>query len=206
AAFGAVYVETSMPRACTIFLKLGAGCGGAAVVNGRVLRGAAGTAGEFGHLRIAAGGPRCYCGQRGCLETFVNVAALSRAYAGRECTTADLDDLPTAVAQALLGGDRRARRAADALCRRLGEGLVALVNVFNPSTIVLGGPMRPLLEPLLPRLSAAVAAGIVSGTVVPDVRLSTTGLLECAVGAAAVAHHHYFDVPALDPARRETAP
>ena len=80
AAFGAVYTQPSLPSVCTIFLKLGTGCGGAAIVNGRLLRGANGTAGEFGHIRLSDEGAECSCGQRGCLESWANLGAMARRF------------------------------------------------------------------------------------------------------------------------------
>ena len=204
AAFGSVYTLPSLPSDCTIFLKLGSGCGGAAIVNRRLLRGSSGTAGEFGHLRIAAGGPMCNCGRRGCLETRVNLAAMGRAYLGRDdLGGAQLMRLPRQIAEALKNGDPQARRAVASLTEHLGSGLVALVNIFNPSTIMLGGVMQPLIEPALGKLRKIVGEGIVPGTLPPDIRLSPLGIFECAIGAAAVAHHHSFDISHFDLTRQE---
>ncbi len=205
AAFGAVYTQPSLPGDCAIFLKLGAGCGGAAIVNGRMLRGAAGTAGEFGHLRISGGGPLCKCGRRGCLETFVNLAAMARIFEPRGAADPALIHLPEAIAEAAARRDPAALRAIASLTKHLGAGLVALVNVFNPSIIVLGGIMRPLIEPSLGRLRKTVAEGIVPGALAPDIRMSALGILECAIGAAALAHHHSFDIANFDFSQRELA-
>ena len=94
---------------------------------------------------------------------------------------------------------------AELVQRHLGLGLVTLVNIFNPSTIVLGGVMRPLIELCLDKLRKTVAEGIVPGTLVPDIRMSALGIFECAVGAAAVAHHHSFDIANFDFSQRELA-
>jgi len=206
AAFGAVYTQPSLQKDCAIFLKLGAGCGGAAIVNGRLLRGAAGTAGEFGHMRIAANGPRCHCGQRGCLETMVNLGAMARLYKSDDGVGDPAHiHLPARIARAARRRDPAALAAVASLARHLGLGLVALTNIFNPSTIVLGGIMRPLIELCLDRLRKTLADGIVPGALVPEIRMSALGLLECAVGAAAVAHHHSFDIANFDFSQRELA-
>lgn len=195
AAFGSVYAQPAAPSACKIFLKLGTGCGGAAIVNGRLLRGASGTAGEMGHIRITARGHRCSCGQVGCLESWVNLGALARSFTG----TDDLDDdafeaLPAGVVNAAARGDRKAEAAIASLAKHLGMGIVSLVNIFNPDTIVLGGVMRPLLETCIDEIRSAVAAGIVPGTHVPEIRISLLGEAECAIGAASLAHHRAFDI------------
>jgi predicted NBD/HSP70 family sugar kinase len=199
AAFGSVYTQPSLPSICTIFLKLGTGCGGAAIVNGRLLRGANGTAGEFGHLRITEHGPHCSCGQDGCLESWVNLGALARAYHGRD----DLQDpeyaaLPAAVVAAAENGDAAAGAAMDHIAHYLGLGIVSLVNIFNPTTIMLGGVMRPVLEKRLEAIQSRVAEMIVPGTTVPDVRLSLLGTFECATGVATIAHHHAFDISTVE--------
>ncbi len=199
AAFGAVYTQPELPSTCTIFLKLGTGLGGAAIINGRLLRGGSGTAGEFGHVRIADAGPRCSCGQVGCLETFVNLAALARAFHGHEEGAGEeATALPAAVARAAEAGDAGARIAIDSLAERLGRGIVSLVNIFDPTTIVLGGVMRPVIERMIPVVAGVVAGGIVPGMRMPDIRLSALGLHECAIGAATIAHHRAFDLSNVD--------
>lgn len=199
AAFGEVYTQPALSTDAIIYLKLGTGCGGAAIINGRLMRGAAGTGSEFGHVRIRASGPRCSCGQEGCLETFVNIAALERSYRPGEAFGTDgLSALPAIVADAATSGDHKACDAMDDLAGHLITGLTSLVNIFNPGTIVLGGPMRPVLAARLGMIAEAVAGAIVPGMQRPQIRLSTLGELECAVGAAAIAHHRAFDVSNIE--------
>ena len=201
---GSVYTQPSLPSDCTIFLNSGTGSRPRGNRQRRLVRGAFGTAGEFGHLRIAANGPKCYCGQRLRWRPS-SISRRWRALRGpRPRRRRVRTGLPDEIAEAARDGGR-ARRAVDSPARHLAAGLVALVNVFNPSTIVLGGVMQPLLEPLIPRLKAAVAAGIVPGGAVPEIRMSALGLLECAIGAATVAHHHSFDVWNFDLSQRELA-
>jgi N-acetylglucosamine repressor len=194
AAFGEVYRHPKLSHDLILYLKLGNGCGGAAIINGRLLRGTSGVATEFGHMRIAEGGPQCHCGQTGCLETHVNLTALARYLA--EAGAAMSAD-PELVAQAVRDGHVRALAAVHKLEGFLATGMASLANIFNPSDIVLGGVMRPVLEPGLDRLRQAVAAGIVPGVTPPAVALSRGSLFECAVGAAAIAHHQQFDATAI---------
>jgi predicted NBD/HSP70 family sugar kinase len=199
AAFGSVYLQPSLPSVCTIFLKLGTGCGGAAIVNGRLLRGAAGTAGEVGHIRLTDHGHRCSCGQTGCLETWVNLAALARIWRGTDrLTDAEFATLPNDVVKAATAGEPAALAAIGSLTHHLNLGIVSLVNFLNPTTIMLGGVMRPLLEFCLEDIRAEVASRIVPGTLVPDVRMSMLGDFECALGAASLAHHCAFDLSKVD--------
>jgi N-acetylglucosamine repressor len=190
AAFGEVYCHPKRSHDLIVFLKLGNGCGGAAIVNGRLLRGTSGTATEFGHMRILPEGPVCSCGRRGCLEPLVNADALRR-YAGLQ--DAAMDAEPEAVASLAVAGNAAALAAVKTLEGYLAVGLVNLTNLFNPSDIVLGGALRPVLEPGLPRLQEALRAGIVPGMTTPAIALSLNGKFECAIGAAAIAHQQAFD-------------
>jgi len=199
AAFGALYTEPSLPTECTIFLKIGTGCGGAAIINGRLLRGAAGTAGEFGHVQVAKHERRCSCGQLGCLEASVNLAAVARAYTGSDdLKEEELLALPAEIARSAAEANEAALRTVRSFARQLSAGIVALVNIFNPTMIVLGGLMNPILDLCLDDIRSRVAAGIVPGTKVPEVRLSSLGILDCAIGVASIAHHHLFDISNFD--------
>ena len=204
AAFGAHYTQPSLPTDSTIFLKVGTGCGGAAIINGRLLRGGTGTAGEFGHIKIAKQGHLCSCGQVGCLEASVNLAAVARSYKGSDdLTEAEFLALPVEVGYAVQAGDKTALKTVHALARQLASGIVALVNIFNPTTIVLGGVMSPILEFCLDDIRSRIASGIVPGTTVPEVRLSVLGIFDCAIGAASIAHHHLFDISNFELSERD---
>ncbi len=136
-----------------VLLWDGTGLGGGLVVDGRLLRGARGAAGELGHLTIVTNGRKCHCPNRGCLEAYVGgwaiadrarEAARAERRAGRPLLT-------------LSGGARRisarsvfaAARSGDPLSRRLVReteehliaGAVTVTNALNPLRILLGGPI-----------------------------------------------------------------
>jgi N-acetylglucosamine repressor len=196
AAFGALYTQPALPSECAIFLKLGTGCGGAAIINGRVLKGARGMASEFGHMRLGTSQERCKCGQVGCFETEVNLAGFARMWPGSAGLAPR--DCPEAAADAARGGDAAAIAAISRYGERLGAGLGQLINIFNPNLIMLGGVMRPVLALCLAQLQQSVADSIVPGMDRPDVRLSPLGLWESAVGAACLAHQAAFDISHVD--------
>ena len=100
-------------------------------------------------------------------------------------------------------GDKAAIRTVRALARQLALGIVALVNIFNPTTIVLGGVMSPILSLCLDDIRSRIAAGIVPGTTVPEIRLSDLGIFDCAIGAASIAHHHLFDISNFEVSERD---
>lgn len=112
------------------------GIGGGFLVGGAPLRGSQGYAGEVGHLLVDSTGPECRCGARGCWETKVGENHLLTG-AGRLPGGG-----PTAVAEvidAANAGDQRAAISLDEVAVWTGIGLRAVVNVFNPEMIVLGG-------------------------------------------------------------------
>ena len=126
----------------TVFgVILGTGAGGGVVVNGRVLEGRHRIAGEWGHNPLPwpqdgewPGAP-CYCGQTGCIETFLSGPGLSatyRAIAGREANAAE-------IAQLAESSDDCASRALDMFESRLARALASIINVLDPDVIILGG-------------------------------------------------------------------
>ena len=119
---------------------LGTGVGGGIVVDGRVWTGPQHVAGEWGHHRIADDGPPCYCGQRGCVETFLSGPAVERAYvdAGGDAVPA------SAVASRAASGETRARAVLDRYVDRFGRALANVVNVLDPDVVVLGGGLSNL--------------------------------------------------------------
>lgn len=118
---------------------LGTGTGGGIVVGGRVLVGPNAIAGEWGHNGLPWPdadewpGAECYCGRRGCIETFLSGRGLQAAYGGANTPTAR--DIAAAAAR----GDARASEAVDLYARRLGKALASVINLLDPDVIVLGG-------------------------------------------------------------------
>ncbi|MFK0166921.1 ROK family protein [Rhizobium sp. NPDC090279] len=194
-AFGCVYNDPSLPNACNLFLKLDVGCGGAAIVDGRLLRGANGTAGEFGHLRLSDDGPLCGCGNRGCLESKIGLGAIARQFLGvHDLSNIELAHLPERIVEAARNGDIRALETMDSFTHWLALGLVSLVNLYNPSIIFLGGPVAKLAQAAVDRISQRVRDGVVSGIPAPTLMFSALDAFEGAIGAASIAHHHTFDI------------
>ncbi|HEY3431017.1 MAG TPA: ROK family protein [Rhodocyclaceae bacterium] len=123
----------------TVFgVILGTGVGGGIVVNGQVLEGVNSIAGEWGHnlLPVDKGeGPACYCGRRGCVETYLSGPGLAADH--RRVTGQALS--PEAIIALADGGDTSAEAT---LCRyeaRLAQALAVVINILDPEVIVLGG-------------------------------------------------------------------
>jgi glucokinase len=131
-----------------VFVGLGTGIGGGVVIHGELLRGAQGSGGELGHVTIQATGPRCACGNRGCLEALASGSAIGRRarQVASEKPASDLGRL--AAERKVLGedvthlareGDEAALSVLKEAGRWLGIGLAGFVNIFNPEAIVVGG-------------------------------------------------------------------
>jgi fructokinase len=117
---------------------LGTGVGGGIVVNGRLVEGAQHIAGEWGHNVLEADGPACYCGKRGCVETFLSGPGLVHDY--RAAGGDPLHDARAiATAAAAAGGDTLAEAAMQRYLARFGRALSVVINILDPDAIVLGG-------------------------------------------------------------------
>jgi len=133
-----------------VALTLGTGVGGAIVTDGRLFAGTHGFAGELGHMSIERGGPRCPCGNRGCLELYVGRRGLVADYLGR-CRWepgAPGYDLaggrreqvdPKLIAQAAQQGDAAARETFARAGETLGGALADVANLLDPTVFVIGG-------------------------------------------------------------------
>jgi fructokinase len=144
---------------------IGTGCGGGLVVNGQLVEGAHGVGGEWGHIPLPwptpeeIDAPRCWCGQRGCLETWVSGSGLQRDYAK---VTGEVLDAASIVGRAR-EGDARSHTVFSRYVDRLGRGLAVICNIVDPDTIVLGGGLSNVSE-LYDRLPEIVRTHVFSDT------------------------------------------
>jgi len=121
---------------------LGTGVGGGIVVGGRLLGGAQHIAGEWGHHSIDPRGPACYCGGRGCVETYLSGPALLRAYRERGGSAEDA----AAVAARWRAGEDLAVAVRDEYLQVFGRALGNLLSILDPDVVVLGGGLSNLDE------------------------------------------------------------
>ncbi|WP_369167264.1 ROK family protein [Streptomyces sp. R28] len=125
------------------------GIGAAVVVDGGLLHGTRGFAGELGHVPVQPDGPECPCGGRGCLEQYAGEEAVLRA-AGLESD----EDRVGLLAGRAAEGDEDVRRALRDAGTALGVALTGAVNLLDPESVVLGGALAGLAPWLLPSLEA----------------------------------------------------
>ncbi len=144
-----------------IYYTVSTGIGGGIIINGEIYRGGNGYAGELGHVPILRDGPKCDCGNRGCLEALCSGTAI-----GRRATAAVKKHPRKGIAIARTAnpitaktlfdtarsGDPYAKALVNEICTDLGQGLAMAVNAFAPDVIVIGGGVsnagRVLFEPL----------------------------------------------------------
>lgn len=140
----------SRPGESFVLIHGETGIGGAIVVDGRILRGETGWAGEIGHINIVPDGTPCGCGRRGCLEAYAGFHTLRRALDLPEGT--HLDDL----ARALASPDAHTRALVAEVGEHLGAVIAAVLNVLDLSTVVLSGYFRALAPQLAPSVRAVL--------------------------------------------------
>jgi glucokinase-like ROK family protein len=143
-----------------VYIKVGSGVGAGLLLDGNIYRGTTGCAGEIGHITIMDSGPMCTCGNRGCLETVAGGKAIARrareaVHAGKRTQLSILDPEKINakdVAMAASLGDLIAQQIVIEAGAYLGIAVASVVNLVNPSMVVVGGGVAQigdlLLEPI----------------------------------------------------------
>jgi glucokinase len=177
-AFGLAELRLGAGRGvqAMVGLTLGTGVGGVIAVDGRVVLGHDGTAGELGHQTIDPDGPSCGCGNHGCLEAFVRADRFAAA-----CGT----NTPAEAVTAARAGDAQALAGLAEMGRYLGIGIANMVVVVSPDRVVIGGGVAAagdlLFEPIRAELRRRVyTTDLAEVAVVP----AELGTLAGAIGAA----------------------
>ncbi|GCE10722.1 ROK family protein [Tengunoibacter tsumagoiensis] len=169
AGLGEVLHGAGQGERVVLYIGLGRGIGGGLIVNGRIFHGASGTAGEIGHTLVKENGPECSCGGAGHLEAIASARSiihsmrnLAQEYpeslAAIERITRGQPENLTAEQVFQLGaeGDKIAQQVVQQVHTYLGGALANIVQLINPSMIILGGPVAQagdlLIEPLRQRI------------------------------------------------------
>jgi glucokinase len=195
AAWGEAQLGAARGVPDALLVTLGTGIGAGFVMDGRLVRGAHGFAGDAGHMVVDPDGPPCPCGGRGHWEAVASGQALDRLArrhgwsSGRQLTAAARARTPAAP-----GGATPAPTVLEEYARAVALGLGGLVNVLDPGVVVVGGGVADLGEPLLVPLRRAVsretqaseAAGG-PGRPEPGIVLAALGPRAGAIGAALLA-------------------
>ena len=143
-----------------VYVAAGQGIGAGIVIDGRLFRGTLGIAGEMGHMSIEFDGPKCECGNNGCLEHYCSTIALEREV---KKALVDFPESPlqhdhsfSAIMKALKAGDELAVRELHRAAWYLGFGLASVVNLFNPDIITIGDDLARAGPPLLEAVQETV--------------------------------------------------
>jgi len=160
---------------------LGTGCGGGIVIDGSVHRGLQAIGGEWGHMVIDPRGPRCYCGHRGCVETFISGSGLENRHAERHGERQAAHHIVAAWRR----GEARATATMDEFFARFGVSLANLIAVLDPDIVVLGGGLSNVDE-LYTRGVEEVARGVFSDSLETPIVKHALGDSAGAIGAALV--------------------
>lgn len=135
AAIGEAYYGVGVNNKNFLCITYGTGIGGAILENGEIYRGTYGSAGEFGHIITHGYGKSCTCGSKGCYETYASTTALVKNVKEE----LELKEVNGRLIFKLINEDIRIKNIVDNWINEIIFGLVNLVNIFNPSLIVLGG-------------------------------------------------------------------
>lgn len=166
-------------RQNVIFLDVGDGVGSGLLLEGRVLHGHNGMAGELGHTVIDEDGPVCRCGNRGCLEAVAGGPAILEQLRDEGGITKIGDIVVRAMAN-----DPACLRALSDAGKHIGVAAGNLCNLFDPERVVVGGELARAGELLLgPIRQAMESTTLASGAEVPDVVQGQLGLSASAMGA-----------------------
>ncbi len=137
---------------------VGTGIGGGIILNGELFHGASKTAGEIGHIIVQEGGPKCGCGNRGCLEALASRTAMTKQLRNAimkkgkksvitKLTDGDLQQIRSGtLAKALRSKDKLTQNVFKKATKYLGVGIGSIVNFLNPDMIVLGGGVVEALD------------------------------------------------------------
>ncbi|HEX6401307.1 MAG TPA: ROK family protein [Actinomycetota bacterium] len=187
AAWAEVRLGAAVGARNVLLVTVGTGIGGGIVMDGSIVRGAHGFAGEIGHIVVEPGGPWCGCGNRGCWEQVASGQALERegvrvllehprsplarlAGGDPDRVTGEL------VVRAAAEGDEAAAGVVHDVGRRLGEGIAGLVNVLDPEVVVIGGGMAAVGAPLLGPMRESYLATVEGRSARPDVPIVPASL------------------------------
>ena len=189
AAWGEAVAGAAKGAKDSIMITLGTGVGGGIIIDGKVISGFNYAGGELGHIVIQAGGAPCGCGRKGCWEAYSSATALIRmtrekldecAASGRATVMTDYVAKSGKISgrtafDAMRAGDEAAREVVNTYVYYLAQGLVNIINIFQPEVLSIGGGVSGegdyLLDMLVPLVRAEVyGQGIVKGT---DIRIAT---------------------------------
>ena len=186
-----------------IYVSISDGIAAGVFIGGSLVAGATGYAGEFGHTTILIDGPECVCGNRGCLETLASLPAIREAIRTRvrlgEASGLREPITYQGIIAAARDGDGVARGEIRKASEYLGVGVANLINLFNPSLVIIGGHLAGAGEVVLNGIRKTAqrrAFPLAFGDV--QIQRNALSLDSACIGACALVVHEY--VGRMEPA------
>lgn len=168
-------------------LAIGTGVGGGIIIDGKLVTGAHGGAGELGHMTIKMDGPLCKCGNHGCLEAMIGTEAIIQRF--RQHSHSDAAITVAQISKLAKSKDPAAIKTLSEIGKLLGVALASIANIFNPQVIVLGGGViqagKLLIDPAKQEMHKRVMPYNAKGLKIKTAQL---GPVAGAVGAAILAY------------------
>jgi predicted NBD/HSP70 family sugar kinase len=170
-----------------VMLEISTGLGVGVVMDGRLMEGHSGLAGELGHVTVALDGPPCGCGNRGCLETLATDSALTRRLSARIGRPLDIGD----VSRLVRSGELDAEPELRSVCEYLAIAIAAAINLWNPAMLFVHGRLFDVRDGLFESVCDLTRR-----------RALAPSLADCRIlrarwskqqGAVAAAIHHLID-------------
>lgn len=121
---------------------MGTGCGGGIIYKGELLNGPQHIAGEWGHMSIDPAGPECYCGRRGCVETFISGGGLENRFQKEYQEKISLQE----IVRRFRAGDSKTVSFMDVFFDFFGRAMANLINILDPNVVILGGGVSNVEE------------------------------------------------------------
>lgn len=173
-----------------VFVSGDVGIGGGVIIDGEMLTGASGYAGEIGHMRFDPEGPACRCGSNGCWETAIGINTIVRS-AGLDPVTDDMSEVISRADE----GDEQAQGALLAAASAVGIGLASIVNLVNPDTVVLAGHLTELVKRYRHTIVEELRFTLARETTPIRLLAPSLGVDSIVIGAAESAFERVLSVP-----------
>lgn len=183
AAMGEAFIGAGKDADSTVMITLGTGVGAGIVIDGKILAGHNGAAGECGHIHVNDDETEaCGCGNHGCLEQYASATGIVRvanrmlADSDEPSSLRDIDDITSKdVFDAAKNGDEFAKKIVHEVCEILGKAIAKICNVVNPEMVVIGGGVSNAGPVLINEMDEAFRSEVFHGARETKIALATLG-------------------------------
>lgn len=163
AALGEMWVGAAREHRNFVCIALGTGIGGAIVINGELVKGVSGGAGEIGHIILNENGEKCACGSYGCFERYASTASLIREYTkDSKFAGIDIDEIDgKEIMNRVEKGEKLAVEVYERFMNHLANGIITVTHLLDPGLIVIGGGISAQNEKFFKKLNEKFVSGVI---------------------------------------------